>query len=191
MRHRKAGVKLSRTSSHRDAMFKNMVTSLLKYERIKTTDVKAKELRRLADQMITLAKRGDLHAQRQAHAVIKEKAVVYKLFKEIAPRFQQIDGGYTRTVRLDYRAGDAAPMMLIELSVLGEKSNAEKKRKKAKEVKSKEGANIEVSKTPTQEPSQETMSSEDKAEKVESLNPEKSNAEVTEAAEERIENKTE
>ena len=137
MRHRKAGIKLSRTSSHRDAMFRNMVTSLFKYERIKTTDVKAKELRRLADHMITLAKRGDLHAQRQAHATIQEKAVVYKLFNEVAQRFQNINGGYTRLVRLENRAGDAAPMMLIELSALGEKVAVEKKVKKQKSTKVK------------------------------------------------------
>lgn len=135
MRHRKAGVKLSRTSSHRDAMFRNMVTSLIKYERIKTTDVKAKELRRLADHMITLAKRGDLHAQRQAHATIQEKAVVYKLFNEVAQRFQYVNGGYTRLVRIENRAGDAAPMMLIELSALGDKAASEKKTKKQKTEK--------------------------------------------------------
>lgn len=135
MRHRKAGVKLSRTSSHRDAMFRNMVTSLIKYERIKTTDVKAKELKRLADRMITLGKRGDLHAQRQAHAIIREKDVVYKLFSEIAPRFKDVEGGYTRTVRIDCRDGDAAPMMLIELSVLGEKVTDKKKTKKDKSAK--------------------------------------------------------
>ncbi len=82
MRHRKQGRKLNRTSSHRDAMFRNMVTSLFKYERIKTTDAKAKELRVWADNMVTLAKKGDLHARRQALAVIREKAVVHKLFEE-------------------------------------------------------------------------------------------------------------
>ncbi len=115
MRHRKAGVKLNRTSSHRDAMFRNMVTSLFKYERIRTTDVKAKELRRWADKMITLAKRGDLHARRQALSVIREKNVVHKLFEEASERFTGSNGGYTRLVKIGIRAGDAAPMTLIEL----------------------------------------------------------------------------
>ncbi|MBW2677747.1 MAG: 50S ribosomal protein L17, partial [Deltaproteobacteria bacterium] len=94
MRHRKTGVKLNMTSSHRQAMFRNMVTSLFKYDRIKTTDAKAKELRRWADQMITLAKRGDLHARRQAMSVIREKNVVHKLFEEASERFGSVAGGY-------------------------------------------------------------------------------------------------
>ncbi len=115
MRHRKAGIKLSRTSSHRQAMFRNMVTSLFKHDRIRTTDVKAKELRRWADKMITLAKRGDLHARRQVLAVIREKDVVYKLFNEALERFGTISGGYTRVVKLGRRAGDAAPISMVEL----------------------------------------------------------------------------
>ena len=87
MRHRKSGVKLNRSSSHRQAMFRNMVTSLLKHDRIKTTDVRAKELRRWADRIITLAKRGDLHARRQALAIVREKAVVHKIFEEANKRF--------------------------------------------------------------------------------------------------------
>ena len=98
MRHRKAGVKLSRTPSHRKAMFRNMVTSLLKYDRIQTTGTKAKELRRWADYVITLAKRGDLHARRQALAIVREKEVVHKLFENAAERFGAISGGYTRIV---------------------------------------------------------------------------------------------
>lgn len=115
MRHRKAGLKLGRTSSHRDAMFRNMVTSLFKHDRIKTTDVKAKELRRWADKMITLAKRGDLHARRQALAVIREKDVVHKLFAEATERFSGRQGGYTRVVKMGFRPGDAAQIALIEL----------------------------------------------------------------------------
>lgn len=115
MRHRKAGLKLGRTASHRDAMFRNMVTSLFKHDRIQTTDVKAKELRRWADKMITLAKRGDLHARRQALAVIREKDVVHKLFNEAAERFSGRQGGYTRVVKMGYRPGDAAQIALIEL----------------------------------------------------------------------------
>ncbi|TWI71648.1 large subunit ribosomal protein L17 [Desulfobotulus alkaliphilus] len=114
MRHRKAGVKLNRTSSHRDAMFRNMVTSMIKHGRIRTTDVKAKELRRWVDKMVTLAKRGDLHARRQALSVIREKSVVHQLFAEAQDRFGHRAGGYTRIIKLGYRAGDAAPMALIE-----------------------------------------------------------------------------
>ena len=114
MRHRKAGVKLNRTSSHRDAMFRNMVTSLIKHDRIRTTDVKAKELRRWADKLVTLAKRGDLHARRQAMAIVREKAVVHKLFAEAAERFGHRNGGYTRIIKMGIRPGDTAKMALIE-----------------------------------------------------------------------------
>ncbi|MFH1156792.1 MAG: 50S ribosomal protein L17 [Pseudomonadota bacterium] len=115
MRHRISGVKLNRTSSHRKAMFRNMVTSLFKHSRIKTTEAKAKELRRLADQMVTLAKRGDLHARRQAGAVIREKDVVHQLFTEASEKFGSRQGGYTRIIKLGPRTGDAAPMTMIEL----------------------------------------------------------------------------
>ncbi len=115
MRHRKSGVKLNRTSSHRKAMFRNMVTSLFKYTRIKTTEAKAKELRKLAEKMITLAKRGDLHARRQALAVIREKDVVHQLFNDAAEKFGNRQGGYTRIIKLGLRSGDAAPMTMIEL----------------------------------------------------------------------------
>lgn len=115
MRHQKAGLKLNRTSSHRKAMFRNMVTSLFKYERIRTTEAKAKELRSWADHLITLAKRGDLHAMRQALAIVREKPVVYKLFEEAPKRFGTVAGGYTRVVKLGRRQGDAALLCLIEL----------------------------------------------------------------------------
>ena len=96
MRHRKSSLKLGRTSSHRKAMFRNMVTSLFKHDRIQTTDAKAKELKRWADRLISLAKRGDLHARRQAMAVIREKDVVHKLFENAAEQFGGVSGGYTR-----------------------------------------------------------------------------------------------
>lgn len=134
MRHRKTGVKLGRTSSHRDAMFRNMVTSLLKHDRIHTTDVKAKELRRWVDKIITLAKRGDLHARRQALSIVREKEVVHKLFEEAPKRFGSIKGGYSRIVKIGYRPGDAAPMSLIELISADEKT-AKTKKKKAKAPK--------------------------------------------------------
>jgi large subunit ribosomal protein L17 len=115
MRHGISGRKLNRTTSHRTAMFRNMVTSLLDHERIFTTIPKAKELRRWTDWMITLGKRGDLHARRQVAAVVRSKDTVHKLFAEIAPRFQDRQGGYTRIVKAGFRRGDAAPMCLIEL----------------------------------------------------------------------------
>jgi len=115
MRHKKAGVKLNRSSSHRDAMFRNMVTSLFKYGQIKTTVVKAKELRRWADRMVTLAKRGDLHARRQALAVMREKDVVHKLFAEADEQFGSRAGGYTRIIKLGNRKSDGAPMAVISL----------------------------------------------------------------------------
>ncbi len=115
MRHRKSGVKLNRNSSHRNAMFRNMVTSLFKHDKIRTTDVKAKELRKWADSMITLAKRGDLHARRQALSVIVEKDVVHKLFDEAAERFGSVSGGYTRITKVGARTGDGALMSFIEL----------------------------------------------------------------------------
>ena len=148
MRHRKAGLKLNRTSSHRDAMFRNMVTSLFKYERIRTTDTKAKGLRRWADHLITLAKRGDLHARRQALSIIREKDVVYKLFSEANERFGTMSGGYTRIVKLGRRPGDAALVSMIEL-VTPEKEKSKKKKTKGKKsaaVEKKQVAEVAVEK---------------------------------------------
>ncbi len=115
MRHRKSGRKLNRTSAQRKALMRNMVTSLLDHERIETTDAKAKELRGLADRMITLGKRGDLHARRQALSVIRSKEVTAKLFDELAERFRDRPGGYTRVIKVGNRVGDAAPVSIIEL----------------------------------------------------------------------------
>jgi large subunit ribosomal protein L17 len=132
MRHRKAGLKLNRTPSHRNAMFRNMVTSLLKHERIRTTGAKAKEIRRWADHMITLAKRGDLHARRQALAIVREKEVVHKLFEQADERFGAVSGGYTRVIKLGRRPGDAAPMSLVELIALQATKKKKTKKKKTK-----------------------------------------------------------
>src|SRR5512133_1832255 len=115
MRHNKAGRRLGRTTSHRIAMFRNMVTSLFEHGRITTTDAKAKELRPIAEKMITLGKRGDLHAQRLAASYIREKSVVTKLFTTIAPRYVERAGGYTRIIKLGRRPGDTAETSLIEL----------------------------------------------------------------------------
>jgi len=115
MRHRKDGGKLGRTSAHRKAMLRNLVTSLLEEEQVRTTDAKAKELKRLADRMITLGKRGDLHARRQALAVIRSREVTAKVFDELAERYRERPGGYTRVLKIGSRVGDAAPMSLVEL----------------------------------------------------------------------------
>ncbi|MEA3231168.1 MAG: 50S ribosomal protein L17 [Thermodesulfobacteriota bacterium] len=131
MRHRKAGLKLNRTSSHRKAMFRNMVTSLIKYEKIRTTDAKAKEIRRWGDKLVTLAKRGDLHARRQALAIVRERAVVKKLFDEAPGRFGEISGGYTRVVKLGRRPGDAAAMSLVAFVTPGDTKPKKSRKKKA------------------------------------------------------------
>jgi large subunit ribosomal protein L17 len=115
MRHGKSGRKLGRNSSHRQAMFRNMVTSLFEHERIVTTEQRAKEVRPIAEKMITLAKRGDLHARRQALSYIRSKSVVAKLFDEISDQYADRAGGYTRIIRTGTRRGDAAPMAIIEL----------------------------------------------------------------------------
>jgi large subunit ribosomal protein L17 len=115
MRHLKQGRKLGRTTAHRRALLRNLATALLEHERIVTTEPKAKELRRVADKLVTLGKRGDLHARRQALQVVRSNAVVRKLFNDIAPRFAERQGGYTRVLRLGYRPGDAAAMAVIEL----------------------------------------------------------------------------
>jgi large subunit ribosomal protein L17 len=115
MRHLKQGRKLGRTTAHRKALLRNLATALVEHERIITTEAKAKELRRVADKLVTLGKRGDLHARRQALQVIRSNAVVRKLFDEVAPRLSERHGGYTRVLRLGYRPGDAAAMAVIEL----------------------------------------------------------------------------
>ncbi len=115
MRHLNSGRKLGRTSAHRTALFRNMATSLFRHERIETTDAKAKELRSFAEKLITLAKRGDLHARRQAFADIRDQEILAKLFGDIGPRFKARNGGYTRIIKSRIRKGDNAPISIIEL----------------------------------------------------------------------------
>ena len=115
MRHLNAGRKLNRSASHRRALFRNLVTALLERERIKTTDAKAKETRRLTERMITLGKEGTLAARRRALTFVQSRAVVKKLFEDIAPRFKERNGGYTRIIKIGIRHGDAAPVSVIEL----------------------------------------------------------------------------
>jgi len=115
MRHGLSGRKLNRTSSHRKAMFGNMAVALIKHEQIKTTLPKAKELRPIAEKLITLGKRGNLHARRQAMSVLHDRTITEKLFTTLAERYAQRPGGYTRVLKAGFRHGDAAPMALIEL----------------------------------------------------------------------------
>lgn len=166
MRHRRAGVHLSRTSAHRQALFSNLVAALFTNERIRTTDAKAKETRRLAERTITWARRvGDVltkkperrsteesarvvHAVRMARRVVRDRGAVLKLFDELAPRFAGRHGGYTRIVKLDQRPGDAAPMSLLEL--MPEEGTAAPKADSAKETgkdKGKGGAKTEAKTT--------------------------------------------
>lgn len=137
MRHGKAGKKLNRSAAHRKALFRNMVTSLLQYERIVTTEVKAKEVGRLGEKMITLGKRGDLHARRLAISFIRSDEVVKKLFSELAERYRSREGGYTRVIKLEQRKGDNSPMGIVELVDRPIKEKEETKKGKKSEAKAK------------------------------------------------------
>ncbi len=136
MRHRVAGRKLQRTASHRKALLRTMVTELLESEKIVTTVPKAKEVRSVAEKMITLGKRESLHARRQALSFLRKKSVVFKLFDALAPRFADRNGGYTRILRLGPRRGDGAELALLQLvdaeGPAGKKEEAPKKKKKGK-----------------------------------------------------------
>ena len=150
MRHRAAGKQLSRNSSHRKAMLRNLVTSLLKYEKVITTDIKAKSVRPIVESIITLAKRGDLHARRQVLAYLQEKQIAHRLFEEIAKRFADRQGGYIRIAKLGYRKGDGAPLSVIQLLQQEEQdvgSAKTKKKAKKKTVAASSGKKAKVSKT--------------------------------------------
>jgi large subunit ribosomal protein L17 len=133
MRHRNAGFKLGRITQHRWALFRNLLVALFRHERIETTHAKAKAVRGLAEHMITLAKRDNLHARRQVLAMVPDTGVVGELFRTIAPRFGDRNGGYTRIIKAGYRAGDNAPMVLLELV-----DRAEAPKDKDKTVEKKE-----------------------------------------------------
>jgi large subunit ribosomal protein L17 len=135
MRHAARSRKLGRTSAHRKAMYRNMVTSLLEHERIQTTDAKAKEVRRLAERMITLGKRGGLHARRRAQRVIRSREVTAKVFDDLAERFRERPGGYTRVLKIGPRQGDAAALSLVELVEGQAAPEPRKKKKKAAAAK--------------------------------------------------------
>jgi len=115
MRHRVAGRRLSRPSGHRRALYRNLVTDLLRYGKIVTTEAKAKEVKAMAEKVITLGKKGSLHSRRQALALVLDKKVVEKVFAELAPRYTQRPGGYTRLAKLGQRLGDGAPLAKLEL----------------------------------------------------------------------------
>jgi large subunit ribosomal protein L17 len=148
MRHRKAGKTLGRNSSHRKAMMRNMVTSFFDHEKITTTDARAKELRKLAERLITLGKRGTLHARRQALQVIQDDKVVAKLFERLAPRYQDRPGGYTRIIKLGLREGDKASMVIIELV---EEEMTAKPKKPAKKKPASKKVEKKVEETPAAE----------------------------------------
>jgi len=132
MRHQVKKGYLGRTTAHRRALLRNLVTSFLERERIRTTLAKARSTRPIAEKMITLAKRGTLHARRQALAYMTKESAVKKLFDEIAPRFSERPGGYTRIVKLDRRLGDGSVMAMLELIGTEYKKKAKKKKKEAK-----------------------------------------------------------
>lgn len=138
MRHMNRGRKLNRTMAHRKALFRNLVLALLKHERIKTTDAKAKDLRHFADRMVTLGKRGDLAARRLAYNFMQSRDAVKKLFDEIAPRFKDRPGGYTRVIKFGFRRGDAAPLSIIEFTDVSERQEMKKPPKKRAQRRDRE-----------------------------------------------------
>jgi len=139
MRHQKTGRKLSRTASHRKALFRNLAAALFLHESIKTTNPKALELRKVADRLITLAKGGSLHATRLAFAYLRDKEAVKKLFTDIGARYVDMNGGYTRVIKIGPRKGDAAPMAIIELTQKKDQEKEEKTEQKGKAKKEAKG----------------------------------------------------
>ena len=115
MRHQRSGKKLGRDSAHRKALYANLTGALIEHGRIRTTETKAKAVRPIAEKMITLGRRGDIHARRQALAFLRSQDVVYKLFSDVGPRFKDRPGGYSRVVKIGPRPGDSAPMAYLEL----------------------------------------------------------------------------
>jgi len=163
MRHRVAGRKLSRHTQHRELMFRNMLVSLLQHERIRTTLAKGKEFRSWADRMISLGKKGTLHARRQAFALLRNHEMVKKLFDEIAPKLKGREGGYTRIYKMGWRQGDGAPLSLVELATF---SHPEEK-KKSPVTKAKETLEKVVPKKKGKEEIEEKKGKKEKKEKIE------------------------
>lgn len=172
MRHRKHTFKIGKSGAHRKAMFANMLTSLFTHNRINTTVVRAKELRRWADKMITCAKIGDLHNRRKAIAVVRDIEAVRELFDEIAPKFKERNGGYTRIVKLNTRKGDGAELCFIELVEAEIKAKAPKpaaeEPKVEETVEAEEAAPVEEAKAEEATPeAEEAPAEEAKAEETE------------------------
>lgn len=132
MRHGKTGRHLSRTAEHRKALLRNLVTELFRHDRIETTHIKAKEARRLAERLITFAKRGDLHARRHVDRFVMDRAVTRKLFSTIAPWYQERNGGYTRVIKTRHRLGDGGEMAFLELVKTEAQMAADRKAREAK-----------------------------------------------------------
>jgi len=176
MRHQKARKRMGSSSSHRKAILRNMVTSLFKHGQVETTDAKAKQLKPVAEKMITLAKRGDLHARRQALSFIREKAVTHRLFDEIKDRYTDRPGGYIRIVKKGIRKGDAAPVSIVQLlpAEEGGKKKGRKKTKAQTDPATKKRASEAKPKAEEEAAPQESAPS---PEPVEETSPEKAKAE--------------
>jgi len=181
MRHGRKVKKLGRTKSHRKAMLANMAASLFMYRIIKTTEAKAKEVRKLAEKLITLAKRGDLHAHRQVYDVIRDRKLVKKIFDEIAPKFNDRQGGYTRVLKLGIRKGDGAPLSVVEL-LIEKPPKEEKKGKKEKGAKKAKPEKVKEAK-PSKEKKEKVEAKADKVEKEEEEKTEEKGKEVKEGEE--------
>jgi len=166
MRHMKSGKRLGRNTSHRKAMMRNMVTSFFDLEKITTTDARAKELRKMAEKLITMARRGDLHSRRLVMQVVRDKKVVAKLFDTIAPRYTERPGGYTRIIKLGHRSGDNASLSVIEL--VEEEFTAKPKKKKTPTKKTAKPVVPVVEETPVEEeaPAEEAPAEEAPAEEA-------------------------
>ena len=154
MRHRKSGRKLNRTNAHRKALMRNMARALLTYERIRTTEAKAKELRKVVDSLVTMALRDDLHSRRLAYKALNSHQIVQRLFDEIAPRFKEAKGGYTRILKLALpRRGDCAPMVVIELTAQAEAPAVEEKPAKVSPKAEKKAETAPAAEAPAKEAS--------------------------------------
>ena len=186
MRHKVHTFKIGRTGAHRKAMLANMVSSLIEHGQIKTTITKAKEARRVADKMVTLGKKGDLHRRRLAVSKLRDKTAVKKLFDEIAPQYTERDGGYTRIIKLGRRAGDAAEMCILQFV-----ENDDAVKKAGKPAKAKKAKAPEAEKAPeaTEEVAEEVKAEETAEETVEEPKAEEAKAveeKTEEAAEEEV-----
>lgn len=197
MRHLKAGRQLGRDASHRKAMFRNMAVSLVNQENITTTDAKAKELRRFAEKLITLGKKGSLHARRRARTMVNDKDALNKLFTVLAERYKERPGGYTRIIKQGYRPGDSAPLSVIQL-VQDEMPNAKGGAKKAKApakesalveeavIKEEAKAKAEEQKDEALEPTEEVKETEAAGTETEEVEEEAADAGETSRSEEEV-----